>query len=202
MPTVAENKKNTNSILSKIINIQSKVLGVKKNQTGSTGKRDYKYEDLNSIIMMLHPYLSEHGLGVCHTSECSDGVYIFKTTVFNETDSYSTSSIMDMSNMASAVSGNNIAQAAGSLQTYFKRYNLKNLFNLFSTDDDAAILTIEPITPAQHKQVIDLVAKIDDTKPFMEWLIGTFDVSVISDLSKSQASQVITALKTKVAKNA
>ena len=197
MPTVAENKKNTNSILSKIINIQSKVLGVKKTQQG----HNYKYEDLNSIITMLHPYLAEQGVAISHTVITDEnGQYVCRTTLFDKDSSYDV--LCPIPDVSKILRNGNIMQGMGSAITYARRYNLKNIFNLFSTDDDAAILTIETITPAQQKQVSDLLSKIDDTTPFMEWLSGTFDVAGISELSKSQASQVITALKTKVAKNA
>lgn len=184
-------------IKKKIIEIQSKVLGVKKTQQG----HNYKYEDLNSILTMLHPFLSEQGIGVSHTVITDEnGQYVCETSVFDDNEFYKV--LCPIPDVSKILRNGNIMQGMGSAITYARRYNLKNIFNLFSTDDDVAILPIETITSAQQKQVNDLLAKIENTAPFLEWLSSTFEVSGVDDLSKSQASQVITALKTKVAQNA
>ncbi|MCB0423075.1 MAG: ERF family protein [Mangrovimonas sp.] len=192
MESVSKN----NGLYKKIINIQAKVLGIKKNQTGNTGKREYKYEDLNSIITMLHPYLSEAGLGIIHTVITDErGQYICQTIVFDQQDQVGV--FCPIPDVSKALSSSNLMQGMGSAITYARRYNIKNIFNLFSTDDEAAILTTEPITEAQIKTLNQLLEKLDgviDMAAFYEFV----EAGSVPEMNKQRANQAISYLKKKV----
>jgi len=200
------------SIHKKLIAVQAQVSHVEKNTKGY----NYKYEDLNAIISLIHPHLVAQKLGVkhevVHTLECD--TYECVTTVFDEEGEHIAiaSPIIGVENL---LAKGNLMQGMGSAITYARRYNLKNLFNLFSSDDDGKSLE-PPKTqknyssagadrPATTKQVqlMHILVKELDKRPdvfnkeaFYKWL-GSESLSSMTD---AKARQVITALKEKAEK--
>ena len=195
------------SIHKKLIAVQAQVSHVEKNTKGY----NYKYEDLNAIISLIHPHLVDQKLGVKHevVHTLEGDTYECVTTVFDEEGDHIAiaSPIIGVEKL---LAKGNLMQGMGSAITYARRYNLKNLFNLFSSDDDAAVLTPkkETYSPpsadrlASTKQVQlmhILIKKLEerpdefDKEAFYKW-VGTESLSTLTD---AKARQVITALKEK-----
>lgn len=188
-----ENINANKDIFNKIIKVQSQVSGIKKNRDGHR----YKYEDLNSIITILHPLLAEEGLCIVHDIQpLSEGEYLCVTRVYDDVGNYveSRCPIVGVENLL--VKGNPM-QGMGSAITYSRRYNLKNLFNLFSTDDDAASMAADGASEKQIKLITDLLEKLNgdiDYDAFYK-VAGTRN---LQELSMAKAKQLITMLMKKV----
>lgn len=194
MESVSE-KKEINKIYKSIIAIQKEVTAVHKNAKA----HNYDYENLDSIITLLHPHLVKEKLSVIsNVVQSPDGKYNLATTVVNADGDQATSFCPLLGTENLLVRGNPM-QGMGSAITYARRYNLKNLFNLFSTDDDGADVGAKSITAAQKKEIQKLMKQLDgadnfDKEKFYTFL-GTKNLSEITDV---QAAQAITALKGKL----
>ena len=98
--------------------------------TKSGRSYSYNYEDLASLITLIKPVLDKHGLGFSQESASEDGKYVLKTHVFDDAEDH----IKDVRPLSFGAD----AQAAGSYETYMRRYALKTVFGLAGEDDDGA----------------------------------------------------------------
>lgn len=184
-------------IYAKLLAVQKEVSVVSKNRQGY----NYKYEDLNSIIEHLHPELTQQGLGIIHQVVNNlEGNYICVTTVF-DAEGEKIKIECPIIGAGNLLAKGNPMQGMGSAITYARRYNLKNLFNLYSEDDDGAAMAkpkqaaVDLNRPASDKQVKfieDLVKQFPEDKwpAIYEW-IGCS----VSDLTDAQARQKISGLQ-------
>jgi len=98
-------------------------LGVKKNADNPFFKS--KYQNLDEIVRTLNPLLHEHGLLVFHYS-IGKTVYTKVVEIETQQDISSSFDIPDLSDI----------QKIGGAITYAKRYNLGQLFNIVTDEDD------------------------------------------------------------------
>jgi len=108
-------------LYTKLAKIQG--LGVKKNADNPFFKS--KYQNLDEIVKTLNPLLHEHGLLVFHQSI---GRTIYTKVIEVETQQ-SIESQFDIPDL------NDIQKLGGAI-TYAKRYNLGQLFNIVTDEDD------------------------------------------------------------------
>lgn len=189
-------KKNT--ILDKIIAIQSELIKVDKTQkatipTKKGGSFSYTYENLNTIIDALHPLLKKHGLAITHTVTKQDDIFWVKTIVYDTVgELVAMCPILGAESLSSA---GNAMQSLGSGITYARRYNLKSLFNLYSEDDDGQSMAPKPTKASQKqidyiKKLLDNADESFDQEIFWEW-VGSLE---LKDLTAEKASQAIERL--------
>lgn len=95
----------------------------------------YNYEDLASLTALIKPILSEHELGFYQESYyCPDRQsYILRTHVFDDSE--------DRIKDERPLQFGSDAQAAGSYETYMRRYALKTVFGIAGDDDDGEATT-------------------------------------------------------------
>jgi len=181
--------KKINSIYIKIIDVQSKVSGIKRN----TKAYNYNYENLDSIINLLHPHLTENKLCVVNNIEPLDeNSYVCITSIFDELGNSIESKCPIVGAGNILVKGNPM-QGMGSAITYARRYNLKNLFNLFSTDDDAASLAVKVASDKQVELIESLLGQVSQSINMDSFhkFIGTTDIATISvDKAKATISML------------
>jgi hypothetical protein len=115
---------------------------------------NYNYSDLSQILTYLRPMMAENGLAVTQLVTGTESSHIgVETILVHESGQYiSTESSM-------TVQGQNLAQEAGKVITYLRRYSLSAIVGLTQTDNDAAHKPVEskPVT-AKAKPKVNLAA--------------------------------------------
>lgn len=113
--------------------------------TKSGKSYQYKYETLDQVLGVVRPALAEHGLALTQQQAWSANTnsYVLKTIVFDASEER----LMDERPLHDAAD----AQAAGSWETYMRRYALRTAFGLAGEDDDGAATVgrAEPAKPAK-----------------------------------------------------
>jgi len=182
------------SLYAKLITIQKQVSGLKKDSTGHR----YNYESLDSIIQLLHPKLKEQNLAIMHTVEpLGNNESVCVTTLLNP-EGEMIQSKCPIGDVSKILAKGNIMQGMGSAITYARRYNIKNLFNLYSTDDDAAILDHNPLSKNQEKEIYQLLKELEGVKTFdQNAFYGWLETDDVTTLSESKAKQAISFMRTK-----
>lgn len=134
------------SIYVRLARIQSSVGSIHKDANNPFHKS--KYESLEAILNALNPLLSKEGLALFNNVEHEENIgLVLKTTL---TDGNETVSAI----CPLAADGKNMMQAYGSAISYSRRYNLRNMFNLITTDDDGEGAYSEPkLTRVKEKKV-------------------------------------------------
>lgn len=128
--------------------------------TRSGGNYQYNYETLDQVLGVVRPALAAHGIALTQQQAWSDSTnsYVLRTIVFDDSDER----LMDERPLHDATD----AQAAGSWETYMRRYALRTAFGLAGEDDDGAATigrTKTAKTPA--KQPIKNAVKPDVVRP-------------------------------------
>lgn len=100
---------------------------VVKNAKVKYGTTNFSYPDLPTVLAYVEPVLAENGFSLYSTA---DENVVTTICVHKETGVEFTTSLP-----LSFAKGSD-PQALGSALTYFRRYNLYNLFNLKVADDD------------------------------------------------------------------
>ena len=92
----------------------------------------YKYETLDQVLGVVRPALAEHGLALTQQQTWSENTssYVLRTVVFDSSEER----LMDERPLHDYPD----AQAAGSWETYMRRYALRTAFGLAGEDDDGA----------------------------------------------------------------
>ncbi len=100
--------------------------------TKSGGSYQYKYETLDQVLSVVRPALSAHGLALTQKQAWSENTnsYVLLTIVFDASDER----VMDERPLHDYPD----AQAAGSWETYMRRYAIRTAFGLCGEDDDGA----------------------------------------------------------------
>lgn len=111
--------------------------------TKSGKSYQYKYETLDQVLGVVRPALAEHGLALTQQQAWSANTnsYVLKTIVFDASEER----LMDERPLHDAAD----AQAAGSWETYMRRYALRTAFGLAGEDDDGAA-TVGRTAPAKR----------------------------------------------------
>ena len=174
---------------------------VSKNKTADTPKYSYKYAD----IAQIHEYLESKGMSYYQFIDRIDGDdYIMTVKIIDGKESAPLrgSRVVD----ATLMGVSNPAQQQGSALTYARRYSLLMAFGLATDDDDAQSLSREKETqptvereiprsqePKASRSQINFIERLSNgnIQPFL----NKYSIKSLSDLTKRQASDVITELR-------
>jgi hypothetical protein len=92
-----------------------------------------RYASLGSVIQSSKPVLAKHGLAVTQQPTGGDGAVGVLTTLHHESGEFLSSSI---SLPLNSEKGKSMAQEAGSIITYLRRYALAGLLGLYADEDN------------------------------------------------------------------
>lgn len=101
---------------------------------------NYKYADLSSILEIARPLLLKNGLSVtqlCESHLINDDFHVGVESVLMHNSGEWVSSVFTMPLQASK--NMSLAQSAGSVITYARRYSLAAILGITQTDNDAVI---------------------------------------------------------------
>ena len=103
---------------------------------------NYKYSDLSQILTYIRPLMSKNGLSVTQlvNGEASGSIGVETILMHKSGQWISTSAFM-------GVQGQNLAQEAGKVSTYLRRYQLAGIIGLTQTDNDAQTTEKAPNLP-------------------------------------------------------
>lgn len=144
------------SIMKAIGNVQQSVPPLKRESTGSTGKRTYRYTTLDKVWTAAQQALKDNNLVVTQsptTGEASIGEF-FRTTIFHTESGEFISETMQM------VTVKNDPQAIGSAITYYRRYMLVSMLGLIVQGDDNDATEHRLATAVQKAKIIGAVKEI------------------------------------------
>lgn len=168
--------------------------------TTGKGRTNYQYEDLASIMNVVGPILSSHGLSVRYRTSAEPNNPIAVTCIISHRMGHSEENTL-MAGRDDSGNKNSI-QAIGSTVTYLQRYTLKAALGLAAAaDDDGAkgdqtTDDAQRITEAQASVIRELIEKAElETDKFCErWGIGA-----VSDIPLKQFNEVVQSLRQRVA---
>lgn len=129
-----------------------KIQGLKLKAVRDTKAYNYKYATLEQIWDMLQPILQEEGIVVTH-STIDNKVC---TAIVDDTGKEITSCMPLPENLD--------PQKLGSAVTYFRRYNLLQLFNIMVEDDDgesASRITPPKVTQSPFDAAVEAIEKCE-----------------------------------------
>lgn len=113
---------------------QGELVNVEKKHEGYQGR--YRFADLGQCLDVVRPVFSKHGLAVTQlVSDAPDGRVSVTTMILHESGQVlQTTASMAVHQQA----GNSPAQAAGSVITYLRRYQITAMAGIAQEDHDAA----------------------------------------------------------------
>jgi hypothetical protein len=131
-------------LASALSKLQGKITDVSKDKKGY----GYNYADLSQVLDIARPLLAENGLSVTQLLYSNGERMGVETCLMHESGQW-------VSSRASMVvergKGMSLAQSAGSVVTYLRRYALAALVGVCQTDNDARVemqAPVEAINPA------------------------------------------------------
>lgn len=125
-------------------NVQQSVPVIKKESTGSTGSRGYKYATLKQTWQAAQAAIKQNDLVVSQSPTAGEhgGMY-FETTIFH------TKSGEWINNVMTMTITKDDPQSIGAAITYYRRYTLTSMLGLIADDDDDA--TEHKLATSQQK---------------------------------------------------
>jgi len=137
------------SIYQKLFDIQG--LSVKKDAKNPFFK--CKYATLEKIMELLEPILQKNNWLILHTTHAGSVTTILKDLEHNE-------------EVVSAIHLPELQdpQKIGSAITYFRRYNIVQIFNLLTEDDDDGNFAAAPTYPKTPEQVQEQAKEVFEKK--------------------------------------
>jgi|14BtaG_2_1085337.scaffolds.fasta_scaffold00060_43 hypothetical protein len=136
------------------------------NPTKDTQGYGYKYATLDSLITLVKPILSKHGVGIYQAAgKLEDNTVVIKTVLFHESGQH----LIEQAQVPIKF-GSNPVQDYGASLTYGKRYALLGLLNICPADEDTDGVGSQPVkkkapakkAPAPKKQPIRDAKLVDD----------------------------------------
>ena len=199
---------------------------IPKNQKVDTGTYSYEYADLASILSLVRPVLSKHGLALIQRLENPSGGGPSIRTELRHSDGGVVAASFPLGEWQTP-------QQLGSMVTYIRRYAYSAMLGIAAEEDDdgrlggasthGASATPDPFTEespfqppdleegrhaeedlsaAQRRKIFAIRTKLMDAGVFTEeqfkaQLVMSFGVDSVSDLSKDDASDLIERLLTR-----
>lgn len=132
------------SIYQKIANIQDKILNIPKD--GKNPHFSNTYATYEQVMEILHPYLREQKLMVCHGfgGHVDGSIAVMTKIVDLEATEDGLENVADIIDTLFIPVTKNDPQMAGSAITYAKRYSVLAMFGLGTEDDDGNGATKAP----------------------------------------------------------
>lgn len=157
----------------------------------------YKYADLGTILELVRPVMAKYKLSAVQMP-CNDGDQVGVTTRLMHNSGEWLESTLFMGVSASA--GMSLAQSAGSVITYARRYSLAAVLGITQTDDDAVVeapkkkhapkpkAETKGATEKQFAEINAFVKKKQIPERTLEWLKDTKNWE---GLTSKQADNII-----------
>lgn len=177
------------SIYMKIARIQfgvGKIYKDAKNKyLSDKGSSEVRYETIEGILDALNPLLQEEGCALYSNVQLLNDNYVLYTTINDGIDEFSVMCPLQ-------ASGNNMMQAYGSALSYARRYNLRNLFNLSTTDDDGES------SASRETKITTVKPKQKPGGYIIPKECRAFAGKKITEVSKDQLAEYIKGIKAQV----
>ena len=162
-----------------------KMQGQLEDTCKSTQAYNYKYSDLSSILTYIRPIMSENGLSVSQlvNGEGSGQIGVETILLHNSGQWLSSNSFM-------TVQGQNLAQEAGKIITYLRRYSLAAIIGLTQRDEDATLATpVKKLSKAAAKRIAGEISS--------EWfrLVQSQDAHGLRQIVDESSPEEITAVR-------
>lgn len=122
----------TDQIAMELVNLQIAIKDVNRSQQGY----QYKYADLESILLLVRPLLHQHNLAITQFP-CNEENRVGVTTRLMHVSGQWMENTLTMD--LGAPKSMTLPQAAGSVITYCRRYSVAAILGITQTDDDAAL---------------------------------------------------------------
>lgn len=164
----------------------------------------YKYADLGTILQIVRPVMASHGLSVVQFPISEDDKVGINTILLHTSGEWMENSMLVQVTPSAKMS---LAQQAGSVLTYVRRYSVAAVLGITQVDDDAVVEHVQrpPAKPDNQVKQEAKPASKPKAKPATEdqkILIGEFKLSGIlpekteawmagKELSYSQAAKVL-----------
>lgn len=161
---ITEQKEAPASFSARLIAAMSDMENPTKSKTANvptkSGKSyQYKYETLDQVLAVIRPALASYGLALTQQQAWSDNTssYVLRTVVFDADEER----LMDERPLHDYAD----AQAAGSWETYMRRYALRTAFGLAGEDDDGAATVGASRSAAQPRKSQNRPSAQQSAKP-------------------------------------
>ena len=159
----------------------------------------YSYADLSSILDITRPLCAKYELAV--TQLCTNlGEQVGVETVLTHSSGEWISSALFMP--VTAGKGMSLAQAAGSVITYARRYSLAALLGVAQTDNDASIrepiLEKPSVTTTNYWPMLDALIEEHKLHDRIDAWCEFFKIEKLNQLSNEQMLKLIDNIKEKV----
>lgn len=145
------------------------------------------YATLGAILGAVENPLITQSVVIVHEQVPQDNGWLLKTSLIHWESNQAISTVFP-------VSGSD-PQKLGSALTYARRYNLLNLLNLSTEDDDGNAASVPQISEAQReviKKALD--ASQVSGADFGAWLQATYKVKKVTDLPQSELQPIMAAI--------
>jgi len=140
-------------MIEKLLEVQKKIGAIGKDSTNPFFKS--KYFDINKLLDVVKPVLSEQGLVLLQPLTNIDGVPAIRTILI---DVDTGDKIEDITPLTQ----NPDPQKMGSAITYFRRYSLQSLLGLQAEDDDGNKASAKKIIKKKKMTLEEMKVSIDN----------------------------------------
>ncbi len=190
------------NIMTAIHKVQHQVPPLKREASGSTGGRNYKYTPLDKVWEAASAALKEHGITVVQSPTTGDGSIgnFFETTLYHLESEEWISQTMTMFIVKDD------PQSMGSAVTYYRRYMLVSMLGLITVDDNDAV-EHRLATASQKAKIVGAVKQIFPELSTQGQIIETIQniigkhPSYIREDEANDAIELIRAFTSKVEDN-
>lgn len=140
-----------------------------------------KYADLGAIIQSAKPILAKYGLAVSQPAEGEGNIIGVTTMLIHSSGEWISSTVrMELADEK----GKSLAQVAGSVITYLRRYSLASMLGLYSDEDnDGNKPVLHSITPAKVTP-----EPVDDTVQLHEFSDNTMPLDLAEAETTSEGT--------------
>jgi hypothetical protein len=153
----------------------------------------YNYADLSQVLDIARPLLAKHGLSVTQLLYSEEERMGVETCLLHESGQWLSSSA---SMMVERSKGMSLAQSAGSVITYLRRYALAAMIGICQTDNDARVevsppLTIVERTPQDLIGKLILLAQNPKNSEIIKLTLKKYKVEFVEELPEMTLSKLI-----------
>lgn len=182
--------------------LQSEVQNLHKDKQGY----GYKYTELASVLDASRPLCAKYELSVsqlCCSNDKADVVGV-ETILMHSSGEFISSVLYMPVQQAKAMT---LAQCAGIVITYARRYALAAILGIAQTDNDGAIhepdnlkstVTKTATAPLEHKELFELLDKVKVAPTEQSRWLAHYKVTSFTQLTEAAAAQLVKALKEKL----
>lgn len=182
--------------------LQSEVQNLHKDKQGY----GYKYTELASVLDATRPLCAKYELSVsqlCCSNDKADVVGVETILMHNSGEFISSVLYMPVQQ----AKGMSLAQCAGIVITYARRYALAAILGIAQTDSDAAIHEPDNLKSnvaktstltLDHKELFELLDKVKVAPTEQQRWLAHYKVTSFTQLTEAAAAQLVKMLKEKL----